>query len=97
MMILGRQIEMGNNGEKIAATPRLLGYKPGQEDLMAAFAMLLYKEGGSMVVKRETLARMNRELSSNIRAEHFPAEDVIKITLTQKFPSGIILPSGITG
>lgn len=79
--------------QEVKAVPQRPGYKPGPEDLMAAFAMLLYKhEGGEMVVKRETLARMNKELHSNIRAEHFPAEDVIKITLTQQMPSGIILP-----
>ena len=81
--------------QKVSAQPRLKGYKPGQDDLMAAFAMLLHKEGGTMVVKRETLVRMNKEVHSSIRAEHFPPEDVIKITLTQKLRSGIILPSGL--
>ena len=79
------------------AQPRLPSYKPGMEDLMSAFSMLLLQEGGVMVVKRSTLAKIKNALHNNIRAEFFPAEDVIKITLQQKLPSGIILPTaGVT-
>lgn len=70
-------------------------YQPTMEDLLAVFAMLLHKEGGRVVVKREIIMAMNNNLDTKINANYHPAEDVVVITLEHKMASGIVLPQGI--
>lgn len=69
-------------------------YEPSMQDLLAVFAMMIHKEGGKIVVKRDVIEKMNNNIHSKIDAIYHSAEDVVVITLECKLASGIVLPSG---